>query len=86
MRVTRGQLRRIIREEKVKLLKEASNQPPSIPLDPDHGVLSVSSQLAVAEEAFDDDHYFTRERLIKAIVKAEYEGWGGIMDWMLEKA
>ena len=51
MKITKRQLRRIIREEKARLLKEVGDQP--IPTAPGVGVYRISMVVAVAEDAVD---------------------------------
>ena len=86
MKITKRQLRRIIREEKARVLREAGpnlpNLPPSIAPRPS-GVESMRAQkmanLDPLVDGFDRDFM----KLAKAVIELEYSGYGGIIDALI---
>jgi len=84
MKITKRQLRRIIKEEKARVLREAGpNLPPTYPLNPS-GVESMLAQkmanLDPLVDGFDRDFM----SLAEAVIELEYSGWGGIIDALID--
>jgi len=81
MKITKSQLKRIIKEEKARLLSEAQSpgMPPTYPLDPS-GVESLRGQKMAEIDPLYDDFAGDFMKLARAIVELEHSGWGGIID------
>ena len=84
MKITRNQLRRIIKEEKARVLREAGpNLPPTAPLNPNHPESMFGQKMANLDPLVDGcDRDFMR--LAEAVIELEYSGWGGIIDALID--
>jgi len=83
MKITKRQLRRIIKEEKARLLREVGpGTPPTYPLDPG-GVESERAQKMAAVDPLYDTFGGDFMELAQAIVELEYSGYGGIIGELL---
>ena len=84
MKISKSQLRRIIKEEKARVLREAGpNLPPSIAPRPS-GVESMRAQKMANLDPLVDEFDRDFMSLAEAVIELEYNGWGGIIDALLD--
>jgi hypothetical protein len=84
MKITRQQLRRIIKEELSRVSEAGPGIPPTHPLDPG-GVESELAQKMAAIDPLYDEFGGDFTELAHAIVELEYGGYGGIIGQLVTK-